>query len=43
MAAEAGDFKPSEGEKTKCLFYFTLDRVLQPGRHCTHTDTDKSK
>jgi len=27
----------------KCLFCFTPDRVLQPGRHCRHTHTDKSK
>ena len=30
-------------KKTKYLFYFTLDRVLQPGRHFRHTHTDWSK
>jgi len=30
-------------KKTKHLFYFTTDWALQPGKHFTHTDTDKSK
>jgi len=33
----------SWGIKTKHLFYFTPDRVLQPGRHCGHAHGDKSK
>ena len=29
-------------KKTKCLFYFTLDKVLQPSRLFRHTHTDRS-
>ena len=30
-------------KKTECPFYFTPDRVLQPGGHFGHTHADKSK